>query len=37
VFDEEPQLYSPNVQANTDPSLYDVLGTRYFVGINYRL
>ncbi|MCM2310616.1 MAG: TonB-dependent receptor [Steroidobacteraceae bacterium] len=37
VFDEEPQLYTPNVQANTDPSLYDVLGTRYFVGINFRM
>jgi len=25
------------VQANTDPSLYDVLGRRYYVGIDYRL
>lgn len=37
LLDEEPQLYSPNVQANTDPSLYDVLGRRYFVGINFKL
>lgn len=37
LFDEEPQLYSPNVQANTDPSLYDVLGRRFFVGINFKL
>jgi len=37
LFDEDPQLYTPNVQANTDPSLYDVLGTRYFVGLNYKL
>lgn len=37
LTDEDPELYSPNVQANTDPSLYDVLGRRYFVGINFRL
>lgn len=37
LFDEDPQLYSPNVQANTDPSLYDVLGRRFFVGINFKL
>ena len=37
LLDEDPQLYSPNVQANTDPSLYDVLGRRYFIGINYKL
>ena len=37
LLDEEPQLYTPNVQANTDPSLYDVLGRRYFVGVNFRL
>jgi hypothetical protein len=27
-------LYSPNVQANTDPSTYDVLGRRFFAGFN---
>ena len=37
VFDEEPQLYSPNVQANTDPSTYDVLGRRYFFGLEWRM
>ncbi len=37
VTDQEPRLYSPNVQANTDPSLYDVLGRSFFVGINFRL
>lgn len=37
LLDEEPQLYSPNVQANTDPSLYDVLGRRFFVGVNFKL
>jgi outer membrane receptor protein involved in Fe transport len=37
LTDEDPELYTPNVQANTDPSLYDVLGRRYFVGINFKL
>jgi iron complex outermembrane recepter protein len=36
VSDRNPQIYSPNVQANTDPSLYDVLGRRYFIGVDYR-
>ncbi len=34
---KRPPLYSPNVQANTDPSLYDVLGRRYFLGFNWRM
>jgi outer membrane receptor protein involved in Fe transport len=37
LFDEDPQLYTPFVQANTDPSLYDILGRRYFVGLNWRM
>ena len=37
LLDEDPELYTPNVQANTDPSLYDVLGRRFFVGVNFRL
>jgi iron complex outermembrane recepter protein len=36
VFDQQPRLYNPSIQANTDPSSYDVLGRRYFVGINAR-
>lgn len=36
LLDEEPQIYSPNIQSNTDPSTYDVLGRRYFIGINAR-
>jgi len=36
LFDEQPPLYSPNIQANTDPSTYDVLGRRYFVGLTAR-
>ncbi len=34
---QQPRLYSPNVQANTDPSLYDVLGRRYTLGFQVRL
>lgn len=36
VFDELPPTYSPAVQANTDPSLYDVLGRRYTIGLTAR-
>lgn len=36
LLDQEPRLYTPNVQANTDPSLYDVLGRTAFVGVKLR-
>ena len=36
VFDEQPPLYSPNIQSNTDPSTYDVLGRRYYMGLTAR-
>ena len=36
VTDQKPRLYSPNVQSNTDPSTFDVLGRRYFVGFDVR-
>jgi outer membrane receptor protein involved in Fe transport len=36
VMDEQPPFYTPSVQANTDPSTYDVLGRRYTVGITAR-
>lgn len=36
VTDQDPRLYTPFVQANTDPSTYDVLGRRFFVGLNAR-
>lgn len=32
-----PRLYVPNLQSNTDPGLYDVLGRRYFVGFEMRM
>lgn len=36
LLNQEPRLYTPNIQSNTDPSTYDVLGRRYFVGVNVR-
>lgn len=36
LLDQQPRVYSPNVQANTDPSTFDVLGRRYYVGLNAR-
>lgn len=36
LTDEEPNVYSPGVQANTDPSTYDVLGRRYYVGLTAK-
>lgn len=36
LTDQQPRVYSPNIQANTDPSTFDVLGRRYFVGVNGR-
>jgi len=32
--DEQPPLYTANVQMNTDPSTYDVLGRRYYLRAN---
>ena len=38
LFDTKPSLLgSRQVQANTDPSLYDVLGRRFFVAVKARL
>jgi outer membrane receptor protein involved in Fe transport len=36
LTDEQPVVYSPGVQANTDPSTYDTLGRRYSVGLTAR-
>lgn len=36
VGDQQPRVWNPGVQANTDPSTYDVLGRRYFVGLTAR-
>jgi iron complex outermembrane receptor protein len=34
--DEQPPEYAPNVQSGTDPSLYDVIGRRFFASVNFR-
>lgn len=36
VGDEQPAIYAPGVQANTDPSTYDTLGRRYSIGLTAR-
>ena len=36
IADQEPRTWDPGVQANTDPSTYDILGRRYFVGLTAR-
>ncbi len=40
VFDEDPPLYADDAQAgqqaNTDPSIYDILGRRYFANATFR-
>lgn len=37
VANQSPRVYAPNVQANTDPSLYDVLGRSFFVGLTWEM
>jgi iron complex outermembrane receptor protein len=37
LTNQPPRLYTPNVQANTDPSLYDVLGRRYYIRFDVRM
>ena len=31
AFNKQPPTYQPNVQSGTDPSLYDVIGRRFYV------
>jgi len=35
VTDEDPPIFPSFVQANTDPSQYDVFGRRYYAGLRY--
>jgi iron complex outermembrane receptor protein len=35
LTDKDPPIFPTSVQANTDPSQYDVLGRRYYVSLNY--
>ena len=34
--DEQPPVYTPAIAANTDPSTYDLIGRRYYVGLTAR-
>lgn len=36
ITDEAPQTWNPGVQANTDPSTYDILGRRFSIGLTAR-
>lgn len=36
LTDEDPPLLPSSVQANTDPSQYDVLGRRFYMNLTYR-
>ena len=36
IQDKQPPTYTSSIEANTDPSTYDVLGRRYFVGLKAR-
>ena len=36
LTNEQPPLLPSQVQANTDPSQYDVLGRRYYLSLSHR-
>jgi iron complex outermembrane receptor protein len=36
LTNEDPQLFSPDVDSGTDPSTYDVIGRRYFMTATYK-
>ncbi|HEV2531118.1 TonB-dependent receptor domain-containing protein [Phenylobacterium sp.] len=36
IGDKQPPFFTSFIQANTDPSTYDVLGRRYYVGVKAR-
>ncbi len=36
LTDKDPPIYPSNIQSNTDPSQYDVLGRRYFLSATYK-
>ncbi len=37
LLNRKPELYAPNVQSGTDPSLFDVIGRRYYVQVGLKL
>ena len=36
LTDEKPELYTPDQDSGTNPSVYDVVGRRYFVSVRYE-
>ena len=36
LTDKQPPVYSPSIAANTDPSTYDLVGRRYYLGLTAR-
>jgi iron complex outermembrane receptor protein len=36
LTDKQPPVYSPAIAANTDPSTYDLVGRRYYLGLTAR-
>jgi outer membrane receptor protein involved in Fe transport len=36
LTDEKPELYTPDQDSGTNPTVYDVIGRRFFVTVNYR-
>jgi outer membrane receptor for ferrienterochelin and colicin len=36
AFDKQPPTYAPNVQSGTDPSLYDIVGRRWFAQVRMK-
>ena len=37
LFDRGPELYRPAIDSNTEPSTYDVIGRRFWIGVRVRL
>jgi outer membrane receptor protein involved in Fe transport len=36
LTEEKPQLYTPDQDSGTNPSVYDVIGRRYFANVTYK-
>jgi iron complex outermembrane receptor protein len=37
AFNKRPPVFNPNVQDGTDPGAYDVIGRRWFMGLNIQM
>jgi outer membrane receptor protein involved in Fe transport len=37
ILDEQPPIFPDYQQANTDPSVFDVIGRRYWLSLNYAI